>query len=117
MSRRRRSEPECPLGELNPAAKDCSLLIMWLGSRKLSNTLRTKSIDVTTRIMDVQRGGRLHPRGFGKNIATGILHACDGQDQYGLWYTRTEEALKILKRKTSISQDLGLSYARITTNY
>jgi hypothetical protein len=70
---------------------------------------------VATRIKDVMRGGRLHLRGFGKNIATGILHTRDGQDQYGVRNKRTEGALKILKRKPPISKDLGLSYTRINS--
>lgn len=83
------------------------------GLKEAIEHTQDESIDVKTRIRDVLRGGRLHPRGFGKNMATGILHTCDGQDQYGLWNNRTEEALKILKRKPPISQDLGLSYTRI----
>ena len=75
--------------------------------------LQDESMDIASRIRDALRGGDYHLRGFGKNIATGILHICDEKDQYGLWNNRTEEGLKRLKRKPLFSQDLGLSYVRI----
>jgi len=75
--------------------------------------LQDESLDVAKRIRDVMRGGHLHLNGFGKNIATGILHVCDEQDRHGVWNNRTEQALKILKRKPPTSTDHGKSYVRI----
>jgi len=81
--------------------------------RNVISHLQDASIDVATRISEVMRGGHLHLRGFGKNLATGILHVCDTNDQYGVWNNRTEDALEILGRKPPISQDHGFSYIRI----
>jgi len=83
------------------------------GLRKVISHLQDESIDVATRIGDVMRGGRLHLRGFGKNLATGVLHVCDRNDQYGVWNNRTEDALKILGRSPPMSKDHGSSYSRI----
>jgi len=86
------------------------------GMDKLRRTiahLQDESIDIAIRIRDVLRGGDLHIRGFGKNIATGILHICDKEDRYGVWNNRTEEGLKRINKKPRISQDFGLCYIRI----
>jgi len=78
--------------------------------------LQDNSIEVATRMRNILRGGRLHLTGFGKNIASGILHIYDTQDQYGVWNRRTEEGLAKLNRKPPIPQDLGIAYLRINNS-
>lgn len=78
--------------------------------------LQDNSLDIAVRMRDVLRGGRLHLDGFGKNIASSILHICDTKDQYGVWNRRTEEGLAKLNRKPPIPQDRGVAYVRINNS-
>lgn len=83
------------------------------GLRRAIVHLQDESISIESRIRDVMSRGKYHLNGFGKNIATGILHICDDEDRYGVWNSRTESGLKILNRKPPISSDFGISYIRI----
>lgn len=83
------------------------------GLRKAITHLQDESINIEFRLRDVMNRGKLHLNGFGKNIATGILHICDDKDQFGVWNNRTESGLKVLNRKPPISLDFGISYTRI----
>jgi len=75
--------------------------------------LQDNTIGIETRLRRVLRPGDLHVRGFGKNMATGILHILDENDQYGVWNNVTEIGLNYLQRKPPISSDPGISFVRI----
>lgn len=75
--------------------------------------LQDNTINIETRLRRVLRPGGLHVRGFGKNMATGILHILDENDQYGVWNNITEIGLKYIQRKPPISSDPGISFVRI----
>lgn len=81
--------------------------------KKVIAYLQDNTVGIETRLKRVLRPGDLHIRGFGKNMATGILHILDENDQYGVWNNVTETGLKILHRKPPISSDSGISYVRI----
>ncbi len=71
--------------------------------RKTLTFLQDESVDIKDRINGVLQGGSYHIKGFGKNIATGILHVCDKEDKYGVWNNRTEGGLQklgLLPRRT-----------------
>lgn len=78
--------------------------------------LQDESLELATRMRNVLKGGRLHSRGFGKNIASAILHICDKEDRYGVWNSRTEEGLERLNKKPPMPQDLGIAYVRINNS-
>lgn len=61
----------------------------------------------------VLHGGSYHVTGVGKNLATAILHICDGEDRYGVWNTRTEGGLKKLGRLPRRTYNNGEFYHRI----
>lgn len=58
--------------------------------------LQDETLPVEARLRDVLHGGSYWIGGFGINIATGILHICDQGDHYGVWNSRTEDALSKL---------------------
>ena len=70
------------------------------------------SIDVSSRVNNALIG-KTHVDGVGKNIATGIIHVCDTEDKYGVWNSRTEETLQLLKRAPTHALTPGETYTRI----
>lgn len=64
--------------------------------RKAIAHLQDETLPVEMRLKDVFQGGSYWINGFGINIATGILHICDQGDHYGVWNSRTEDALSKL---------------------
>jgi len=81
--------------------------------RQAITYLQDETEDVRKRINLVLLGGRLHVDGFGKNLATSILHVCDERDKYGVWNNRTEGGLRKLGRLPRRSYNNGEFYERI----
>ncbi len=67
------------------------------GLLNLLLSLQDESLDVATRVEEALTG-KIHVEGIGRNIATAILHVCDSQDKYGVWNSRTEDTLGMLRR-------------------
>ena len=81
--------------------------------------LQNEEIPIVYRINDVLVG-KLHIKGFGKNIATAILHVTDKEDIYGVWNNRTEDALRklgIIKMKWSITPGIKYCEINLKLNY
>lgn len=76
---------------------------------KLLVFLQDESVDVATR---VRKGlqGEYYCRGIGQNILTALLHTFN-HDKYGVMNSRTEDTLKMLRRKPKQALDLGHRYA------
>lgn len=72
--------------------------------------LQNENIDFKKRLDDVLRNGELHIEGFGKNLATFLLHVFDW-NKYGLWNGRSEKALRKLNRfPSSSNKNYGEKY-------
>lgn len=80
--------------------------------RKVLVYLQNESLPVTTRLNEVTVGGKLYMKGFGKNIATGILHVINWQ-KYGVWNNRSQRASEQLNLLPELSLNFGESYVRI----
>lgn len=78
---------------------------------KLLMFLQDESIDVATR---VRKGlqGEYYCRGIGQNILTALLHTFN-HDKYGVMNNRTEDTLKMLRRRPTQTVDLGHRYVSI----
>jgi hypothetical protein len=70
--------------------------------------LQDESVQVATR---VKKGlqGEYYCRGIGQNILTALLHTFN-HDKYGVMNSRTEDTLKMLRRKPRQAADLGRRY-------
>jgi hypothetical protein len=86
--------------------------------RKLKHVLgylQDESILVEDRLNTVLRGGKFHITGFGKNLATGLLHVFDWR-KYGVWNNRSQKVLTQMRRLPYISySNLGQSYGRFNS--
>lgn len=76
---------------------------------KLIVFLQDESVQVATR---VKKGlqGEYYCRGIGQNILTALLHTFN-HEKYGVMNNRTEETLKMLRRKPRQAADPGRRYA------
>jgi hypothetical protein len=74
--------------------------------------LQNESVDIKVRVSSVL-GGSYYVRGMGKNLATAILHVCDGNDRYGVWNNRTEGGLLKLGRLPRKTYNNGEFYHSI----
>jgi hypothetical protein len=75
--------------------------------------LQNKDIDIEDRLNNVLVGGQYHIEGFGKNLATGLLHVFDW-GKYGVWNNCSEGALRKIGWSPVISfSNLGKSYKRV----
>jgi hypothetical protein len=73
--------------------------------------VQDESVDIKLRINKCLQG-ELHINGIGKNILTALLHVMN-PDVYGVWNSRTQETLEIIRRNPPLRTDLGLTYAEI----
>ena len=80
--------------------------------QSLVTRLLDEKEDIKQRINDVLDGSH-RVRGIGKNIATAILHVCDRRDKYGVWNSRTEHTLGLLKRLPKLTLNRGETYGNI----
>jgi len=62
----------------------------------------------------VQQGleGQYHCYGVGKNILTAVLHVFY-PDKYGVWNSRTEDTLEMIRRTPHMTSDMGKNYLLI----
>jgi DNA-directed RNA polymerase subunit RPC12/RpoP len=75
---------------------------------KLLVFLQDESVEVAERVRE-GLVGKYHCRGIGQNILTALLHTFD-HDKYGVLNSRTEETLRLLRRKPKQAADVGLRY-------
>ena len=77
--------------------------------------IQDDSVTIENRLNDVVRGGKLYIKGFGKNLATGLLHVFNWH-KYGVWNNRSQTVLTRLGRLPYISSsDFGGSYIRFNS--
>ena len=78
---------------------------------ELLTFIQNESINVRKR---VRRGliGRQHCEGIGKSILTALLHTFN-PDKYGVWNSRTEDTLALIRRKPRSTSDPGYAYQLI----
>ena len=90
------------------------------GLKPLSNLKRLWNLllfiqDETISVRRRVRGGligRYHCEGIGRNILTGLLHTFN-PDKYGVWNSRTEHTLALIRRKPRSTSDPGYAYQLI----
>ena len=86
--------------------------------RRLKNNLvylQNEEIPVEDRLNAVLSGGKFYIKGFGRNLATGLLHVFNWQ-KYGVWNNRSQKVLTQLRRLPYISySNLGQSYSRFNS--
>ena len=75
--------------------------------------LQDDEMDVGTR---VKRGlmGKEKVRGIGQGILTALLHTFF-DDKYGVWNSRTQDTLRILRRPPRAHSDIGKTYEAVNT--
>jgi hypothetical protein len=78
---------------------------------KLLLLLQDDEINIQTRVHEGLEG-RIHCQGIGKNILTALLHTFN-PDKYGVWNNRTEDTLRIIKRKPQPDPNSGKFYRAI----
>ena len=78
---------------------------------ELLTFLQDESIDIRIRVGEGLRG-RYHCRGIGRNILTALLHTFY-PDKYGVWNSRTEDTLALIRRKPRSTSDPGHNYQLI----
>lgn len=78
---------------------------------KLLTFIQDESIGVRRRVRE-GLSGRHHCQGIGRNIFTALLHTFN-PDKYGVWNSRTEDTLTMIRRKPRLSSDSGYSYQLI----
>lgn len=76
--------------------------------------LQKENTPVEVRLNDVPRGGKFYVKGFGRNLATGLLHIFDSK-KYGVWNSRSHKVLNHLDRLPYISSNFGESYVRFNS--
>lgn len=82
--------------------------------KKILLYLQVESTPIVDRLNSVTRGGKLHSKGFGKNLATGLLHLFNWQ-KYGIWNNRSEKVMSDLNRLPYISSNFGQSYVHLNS--
>jgi hypothetical protein len=73
--------------------------------------VQDESIDVEVRVRQGLQGA-CHCQGIGRNILTAMLHTFN-PDKYGVWNSRTEDTLKIIRRTPRPIFDAGKKYRAI----
>ncbi len=79
--------------------------------RDLLIYLQDESISIEKRVEEGLQG-KYHCQGVGKNILTGLLHTFK-PDAYGVWNSRTEDALKKIGQMPVITGNAGSDYLAI----
>jgi hypothetical protein len=83
--------------------------------REVLKYLQKEEIGIADRLNEVLQGGKFYIKGFGKNLATGLLHVFNWH-KYGVWNNRSQIVLKKLNRLPDISySDFGQSYIRFNS--
>jgi DNA-directed RNA polymerase subunit RPC12/RpoP len=80
---------------------------------KLLVFVQDESVDIETRVEEGLEG-RYHCQGIGKNILTALLHTFN-PDKYGVWNSRTEDTLRIIRRTPRSVSSTGKRY-RVINN-
>jgi hypothetical protein len=78
---------------------------------KLLIFVQDESIDVQKRVQQGLQGG-YYCQGIGKGILTALLHTFD-PDKYGVWNSRTDDTLEMIRRTPSASSNIGHRYQLI----
>jgi hypothetical protein len=78
---------------------------------KLLTFIQDESVDVEVRIRQGLQGA-YYCQGIGRNILTALLHTFN-PDKYGVWNSRTEDTLKIIRRTPRPIFDAGKKYRAI----
>jgi len=76
---------------------------------KLLTFLQNESVDVQLRVNEGLKGGKYYCHGIGRNILTAILHVFY-TDKYGVWNSRTEHTLYLIRRMPKTTFDIGQNY-------
>lgn len=78
---------------------------------KLLTFLQNESIDVQLRVRQGLQG-KYYCYGIGRNILTAILHVFN-PDKYGVWNSRTDDTLSMIRRKPRMRSDMGHNYTLV----
>jgi hypothetical protein len=78
---------------------------------KLLVYLQDESVDVETRVRGGLQG-EYYCYGIGPNILTALLHTFN-PDKYGVWNSRTEDTLNLIRRMPEPASDRGRKYGLI----
>jgi hypothetical protein len=78
---------------------------------KLLTFIQDESVDVEVRVRQGLQGA-YYCQGIGRNILTALLHSFN-PDKYGVWNSRTEDTLKIIRRTPRPIFDAGKKYRAI----
>jgi hypothetical protein len=73
--------------------------------------LQNESVDVRVRVKEGLLG-KYYCRGIGVNILTALLHTFN-PDRYGVWNSRTDDTLDLIRRTPMPSSDPGHKYKLI----
>lgn len=75
---------------------------------KLLTFVQDESVDVEVRVRQGLQGA-YYCQGIGRNILTALLHTFS-PDKYGVWNSRTEDTLNIIRRTPRPIFDAGKKY-------
>ena len=78
---------------------------------KLLTFIQNESIGIRRRVRE-GLSGRYHCKGIGRNILTALLHTFH-PDKYGVWNSRTEDTLTMIRRKPRSTSDPGYNFQLI----
>lgn len=78
---------------------------------KLLIFVQDEFVDVEVRVRQGLHGA-YYCQGIGRNILTALLHTFN-PDKYGIWNSRTEDTLKIIRRAPRPILDAGKKYVTI----
>jgi DNA-directed RNA polymerase subunit RPC12/RpoP len=78
---------------------------------KLLVYIQDETVPIQHRIVSALEG-QYHISGIGKNILTGLLHMYS-PDEYGVWNSRTDDTLALIRRKPSQKVGVGNRYLAI----
>lgn len=78
---------------------------------KLLTFIQDETIDIRTRVRQGLRG-RYYCHGVGRNILTALLHTFN-PDKYGVWNSRTDDTLMMIRRKPRSVSGPGYNYQLI----
>jgi hypothetical protein len=83
--------------------------------REVLKYLQNEENEIADRLNAVLQGGKFYIKGFGKNLATGLLHVFNWH-KYGVWNNRSQTVLRKLDHLPNISySNFGQSYSRFNS--